>query len=261
MKFWQVDAFTKEPFKGNPAAVFILHSPLSDELMQKIAIEMNLSESAFVLMRPGQNPLLRWFTPMSEIDLCGHATMASAHILLKESKSITFDTKYVGPLYVEKNGEGYTMDFPSRPGNKVELDQIPPFVLDALSDKRPVEAYQSRDLMLVYEDENTIPMMKPNYHVLREYKNFIIVTAKSKGPYDFISRFFCAEDGIDEDPVTGSAHSTLAPYWAQKLGKDHLKAYQISSRGGELLLDVSKSKVQITGHAITILEGEMTCAV
>ncbi len=259
MRFWQVDAFTNTLFKGNPAAVFFLHEPLNDELMQKIAIEMNLSETAFVLLREGEKPLLRWFTPMSEIDLCGHATLASAHIYLTEIypdlDEITFDTKFVGPLKVVKNRDGYTMNFPSRLGEKVELADIPQFVLDALTKAKPVEAYQSRDLMLVYDDEEIIHNIEPDYNALLKYENFIIVTAKSNDKYDFISRFFCANDGIAEDPVTGSAHCTSAPYWSQKLKKNHLKAYQASKRGGELILDVTEDRVKITGQAITVMNG------
>lgn len=264
MKFWQVDAFTNKPFQGNPAVVFVLDSSLSDELMQKIAIEMNVSETAFILRREGENPLLRWFTPMFEIDLCGHATLASTHIYLNviypKLKEITFDTKFVGSLKVIRNGDGYTMDFPSRLGEKVNLDSIPCFVFEALSKKRPVEAYQSRDLMLVYKDEDSIHKMTPNFHALLNYKKFIIVTAKSTGKYDFISRFFCADDGIAEDPVTGSAHCTLAPYWTLKMGKTHLKAFQASRRGGELILDSIGDRVHITGQAVIVMQGVMTIA-
>jgi len=260
--FWQVDSFTNKRFKGNPAAVFIFKEPLDDELMQNIAIEMNLSETAFVLLREGQNPLLRWFTPMFEIDLCGHATLASAHIFLTEIQpelnEITFDTKFVGPLRVERSTGGYTMNFPSRLGEKVNVNDIPPFVFDALTSARPIEAYKSRDLMLVYENEQIIRDINPDFNALMKHKDFIIVTAKSTdSKYDFVSRFFCADDGITEDPVTGSAHCTSAPYWARKLGKNKLKAYQASRRGGELSLEISGDRVLITGEAVTIMDGKM----
>lgn len=261
MKFWQVDSFTDKPFSGNPAAVFVLDTPLDDQLMQDITSEMNLSETAFILNREGKNPLLRWFTPMFEIDLCGHATLAAAHIYMTniypKLKEVTFDTKFVGSLKVIKNNDSYTMDFPSRLGEKVNLEDIPPFVFDALSTVKPIEAYQSRDLMLVYESEQTVREMKPNFSALLDYKNFIIVTAKTSGKFDFISRFFCADDGITEDPVTGSAHCTLAPYWAMKTSKSKLNAYQASKRGGELLLEMQKDRLYITGKAITVLEGLM----
>jgi PhzF family phenazine biosynthesis protein len=260
MRFWQVDAFTKEPFKGNPAAVFVLQEPLTDAVMQNIALEKNLSETAFVLERKGQNPLLRWFMPIGEIDLCGHATLASAHIYLTEIhpnlNEVAFDTKVAGPLRVTRQDSTYTMDFPARHGEAVDVKSVPAFVLDALTKARPVEARQARDLMLVYEDENTIRTLQPDLNALTKFDKFIIVTAKSAAPYDFISRFFCAADGVPEDPVTGSAHCTSAPYWAKKLGKNKLKAFQTSQRGGELLLEVTPDRVYITGHAVTVFEGK-----
>lgn len=262
MKFWQADSFTNKPFQGNPAAVFVLDKPISDELMQNIAIEMNLSETAFILRREGENPLLRWFTPTFEIDLCGHATLASAHIysnvIRPGLRQITFDTKFAGALRVVRNGNSYTMDFPSRLGEKIDLDAIPNFVFEALSEERPLEAYSSRDLMLVYGDEKDILRMTPDFNALLKYKKFIIVTAKSRGKYDFISRFFCADDGIAEDPVTGSAHCTLAPYWAKRMGRTHLRAYQASKRGGELILNLMRDRVHITGRVVSIIEGVMT---
>lgn len=262
LNLWQVDAFTKEPFKGNPAAVIVLYEEICDELMQNIAIENNLSETAFILKRDGKNPLLRWFTPMFEIDLCGHATLASAHIYLTEIypelNEVTFDTKWVGALQVKKNNNRYTMNFPSRPGEVVEIQDIPSFVIDALSSVKPVEVYKSRDLMLVYDDTQTIYDINPDYNALMNYEDFIIVTAKSNNlKYDFISRFFCADDGIAEDPVTGSAHCTSTPYWSEKLDKKILKAYQASRRGGELDLEVIGDRIFITGEAVTILEGKM----
>jgi PhzF family phenazine biosynthesis protein len=263
LNFWQVDAFTNQPFKGNPAAVFVLHQELSDELMQNIAIEMNLSETAFILIRKSQNPLLRWFTPMFEIDLCGHATLASAHIFMTEiypeKDEIIFDTKFVGTLKVKKIGLGYQMDFPSRLGEKQEIDNIPNYVLDALTTKaRPHTAYKSRDLMLVYDDEQIIHTMVPDFNALNKYNDFIIVTAKSSDSrFDFISRFFCADDGIAEDPVTGSAHCTLGPYWSQHLGENDLKAYQASKRGGQIGLAIKENRVLITGEAVTVISGKM----
>ncbi len=262
LKFWQVDAFTDQPFKGNPAAVFVLDEELDDTFMQNIAIEMNLSETAFVLKREGPNPLLRWFTPTCEIDLCGHATLASTHIYLTEiypeQDEVTFDTKFVGPLKIVKNETGYTMDFPSRLGDKVDVEGISSFILDALSPHKPIDAYKSRDLMLVYENEDIIHDISPDFNALLKYEDYIIVTAKSeKTEHDFISRFFCADDGIAEDPVTGSAHCTLAPYWAQKLSKTDLKAYQASERGGELGLVVGTDRIEISGQAMTVLDGKM----
>ena len=226
LKFWQVDAFTKTPFKGNPAAVFVLKEALPKDTMQSIAVEMNLSETAFVLLRKGQNPLLRWFTPCIEIDLCGHATLASAHVYLTtvdtECSNVVFDTLFAGPLSVARDGSaGYTMNFPSRPGKLVEIESIPDFVLTSLCDEKPVYARKARDLMLVYESVDAVRNMNPDFNALKKYASFIIVTAKAMETeeYDFISRFFCADDGIAEDPVTGSAHCTLAPYWAKHYEK------------------------------------------
>jgi len=263
LNFWQVDAFTNQPFEGNPAAVFVLSEELDDALMQNIAIEMNLSETAFVLLREGHNPVLRWFTPMKEIDLCGHATLATAHIIMTEIepdlKEVTFDTKFVGALKVEKISKGYQMDFPSRLGEKQEIADIPSYVLDALTtEAKPHTAYKSRDLMLVYSDEQTIHSIAPDFNALHNYKDFIIITAKSNNSkYDFISRFFCADDGISEDPVTGSAHCTLGPYWSDQLGKTDLKAFQASRRGGEIGLKIMENRVLVIGEAVTVMDGRL----
>lgn len=259
-KFWQVDSFTNIPFKGNPAAVFVHDNPINDELMQNIAIEMNLSETAFIHLRKEQNPMLRWFTPMHEIDLCGHATLAAAQIYFREieksANEVIFDTQFVGNLTVRKNESSLTMKFPLRPGDAVSIESIPPFVLESLSDIKPIDARKSRDLMLVFDDEKTVLEMKPHFSALLDYKDFIIVTAKSSNPkYDFISRFFCASDGISEDPVTGSAHCTLAPYWSEKLNKNKMIAFQASKRGGLLSLELQNEHLNITGEAVTIIEG------
>lgn len=259
-KFWQVDSFSNIPFKGNPAAVFIHDYPIDDKLMQNIAIEMNLSETAFVYLRQGKNPMLRWFTPMYEIDLCGHATLAAAHIYFSEvdknTTEVIFDTKFVGTLAVSKNQSSIEMDFPTRPGEEVGINSIPTFVLGSLSKDKPIDARKSRDLMLVFDNEKTILEMKPNFNALLGYKDFIIVTAESSNPkYDFISRFFCASDGILEDPVTGSAHCTLAPYWSDKLGKNNMIAFQASKRGGVLSLDLQGERLKIKGEAVTVIEG------
>jgi PhzF family phenazine biosynthesis protein len=259
-KFWQVDSFTNIPFKGNPAAVFIHDVDINDDLMQNIAIEMNLSETAFIYLRKDQSPMLRWFTPMYEIDLCGHATLAAAQIYFSEidknSTKVIFDTKFVGNITVKKNQSSLTMDFPIRQGEEVSLNSIPTFVLESLSKTKPIYARKSRDLMLVFDDEKTVLEMKPNFNALLNYNDFIIVTAKSNNPkYDFVSRFFCASDGISEDPVTGSAHCTLAPYWAEKLGKQNMTAFQASKRGGLLLLKLNNDRLDITGEAVTIIEG------
>lgn len=263
LSFWQVDAFTAEKFKGNPAAVFILYEELDNDLMQNIAAETNLPETAFVLIRKEQNPILRWFTPTNEIDLCGHATLASAHVLFDNfyptQNIVTFATKFVGELKVWRSNFGLTMDFPVRSGEELSLKQIPSFVLNSLTTAaKPICAYQARDLMLVYKDEKIIREMTPNFNSLVNYPSFVIVTAASENPkYDFISRFFSPQDGVLEDPVTGSAHCTLAPYWGNRLKKPKLIAYQASKRGGELLLEIKGDRVLITGQAVTVLKGEL----
>ena len=263
LKFWQVDSFTTKPFKGNPAAVFVLYEELEDQLLQDIALEMNLSETAFILIRNNHLPLLRWFTPTCEIDLCGHATLAAAHIYLTELYSnlteVTFNTKFVGNLSVELNGLQYKMNFPSRLGEKKDIKMISNDVLEGLGTAAsPFEIYEARDLMLVYENDHLIYNMKPDFQRLAKYDKFIIVTAlSSEKKYDFVSRFFCAGIGIPEDPVTGSAHCTLTPYWAGRLNKNCMTAYQASKRGGELSLELAGERVFISGNAVTLIEGNM----
>lgn len=261
LKFWQVDAFTTEVFKGNPAAVFILKDEISDGLMLNIAQEMNLAETAFVLLRDKQNPLLRWFTTSKEMDLCGHATLASAHILMSEifenTTEVIFDTRFVGPLKVTQASGIYTMDFPVRGGDKLEITEVPDFVLDAIGSAKPVDAYLARDLMLVYDSEEVVTECRPDMNALLEYDRTVIITARSGGKYDFISRVFCPVDIPPEDPVTGSAHCTLAPYWSNKLQKTDMLAYQASSRGGELSVKVTNENVFISGSAITVISGKL----
>jgi PhzF family phenazine biosynthesis protein len=261
MKIWQVDSFAKEPFKGNPAGVMILHEPLSNALMQSIAFEMNLSETAFVLLSQNNLPLIRFFTPMVEIELCGHATLAAAHIFLTEvmpeKEGVEFDTLKAGKLTIKKNNDQYRMTLPAKPGLEVPIDSIPDFVLNAISSVTPIAAYQqTRDLMLVYESEDTIRQAQPNFQELNKYNKWIIITSKST-QFDFISRFFCSGDGILEDPVTGSAHCTLGPYWSQILNKKTLRAYQASKRGGELIVEVRDNYVDILASAITVIEGTL----
>lgn len=263
LTFWQVDAFSDKPFHGNPAAVYVTNNALPDGVMQKIAVEHNLSETAFVVLRKNENPLLRWFTPTFEIDLCGHATLAAAHVLLTEfithQDELTFDTKYVGELLVRKCNDDYTLNLPKRTGEFMPLAEVPEKIITALHlSSHPLAAFKARDLMLVYEDDVMIREMKPDFSALKEYPYFICVTAPSLDVrYDFISRFFCANDVVVEDQVTGSAHCTLGPYWAMRLNKTHLRAYQASARGGELLLKVTENTVDVTGKAITVMKGEM----
>jgi len=257
---YQVDAFTSQTFGGNPAAVVPLDAWLPDEVMQNIAIENNLSETAFFIP-DGDNFYLRWFTPTYEIDLCGHATLATSYVIMNElypdRTSVKFNTNVAGELTVTQDENLLTMDFPNRPGEKINIDDIPECVINGVGGIKPIEAYKSRDLMLVYDDEQIIADIDANFRKLIKYPDAVIVTAPSKeNKYDFISRFFCAYDKtIPEDPVTGSAHCTLTPYWANKLNKTTLTARQISTRGGDLHLELKNDRVFISGEATLYLKG------
>jgi len=267
LPYRQIDAFTKEPFRGNPAVVFILDQPLEKMIMQKIAFEMNQPETAFVIINANNSstPLIRWFTPNYEIDLCGHATLASAYVLFNERysafKNLKFSTLQSGDLYVNREENGaLSMILPSRVGTPLIMEDVPSFVLKGLSRQfLPLVALKSRDLMLLYAHETQIREMNPDFNILKDYKSEIIVTAPSSSAnYDFVSRFFAANDAIKEDPVTGSAHCTLGPYWAKKLNKIKLNAYQASERTGELSIEILSSQIKITGNCIEILKGEIT---
>ncbi len=254
---YQADAFTNQLFGGNPAAVCPLAEWLPDETMQKIAIENNLAETAFFVKTPtGYH--LRWFTPEYEIDLCGHATLATAHIIFTElgytGDTILFDTQKAGKLKVTKDGNFYTLDFPSRPPYPAEM---PAGLLEGLNHKMPVHVLRSRDYFLVYDNEQDIIDMQPNHFLLSKIDAVgIIITAPGKN-VDFVSRFFAPAAGVPEDPVTGSAHCNLIPYWAEKLGKTQMHAYQLSSRKGELWCEHKGDRVLMSGEAVTYLKGEI----
>ncbi len=254
---YQADAFTNQLYGGNPAAVCPLTEWLPDETMQKIAIENNLAETAFFVKTP-EGYHLRWFTPEYEIDLCGHATLATAHIIFTESnyteETIHFDTQKAGTLIVTKNGDRYTLDFPSRPPYPAEM---PEGLLEGLNNKMPVHVLRSRDYFLVYDNEQDIIDMQPNHFLLSKIDAVgIIITAPGKD-VDFVSRFFAPAAGVPEDPVTGSAHCNLIPYWAEKLGKTQLHAYQLSARKGELWCEHKGDRVLMSGEAVTYLKGEI----
>ena len=254
---YQADAFTDTLFGGNPAAICPLKDWLPDATMQKIAIENNLAETAF-FVKTGTGYKLRWFTPEYEIDLCGHATLASAHILFTElgyeSDVINFETVKAGTLTVKRDGDKYTMDFPSRPPIPIEP---PNGLAEALGEKQPVAFLRSRDYFIVYEKEQDIIDLTPDFFALSKMDTVgVIVTAPGDNS-DFVSRFFAPGAGIPEDPVTGSAHCNLIPYWAKKLGKNNLHAYQISSRRGELWCELKGDRVLMSGNAITYLKGEI----
>ena len=257
ISIYQADAFTDQLFGGNPAAICPLTEWLPDDVMQKIARENNLAETAF-FVKTDKGFLLRWFTPEYEIDLCGHATLASAHILFTElgytADSIHFETVKAGVLTVQRDGDKYTMDFPSRPPIPIE---IPNGLLEALGTKQPVAIFRSRDYFVVYKSEADIRDITPDFSAVSKMDTVgVIVTAPGE-KVDFVSRFFAPGAGIPEDPVTGSAHCNLIPYWAKKLGKDKLHAYQISARKGELWCELKGDRVLMSGKAVTYLKGEI----
>lgn len=254
---YQVDAFTVRLFGGNPAAVCPLDAWLPDAVLQAIAAENNLSETAFFV--PQEKGFeLRWFTPQVEINLCGHATLATAHVLFRHMnfphKTIHFNTRFVGPLTVHREGDWLTLDFPS--WLATPLAAMPDAALAGLNNKAARECYFKRDYMFVYASEDDIRDIKPNFSLLGQLDKYVCITAPGK-TCDFVSRFFCAGDGVEEDPVTGSAHSMLIPYWAQKLGKTKMQARQISTRGGDLRCEFLGERVLIAGQAQTYLQGKI----
>lgn len=252
---FQVDAFSGCLFKGNPAAVCPLVSWPSDNMMQKIAMENNLSETAF-FVEIGDSFHIRWFTPRQEVDLCGHATLATAHVLAKHlgygGKEIRFQSKS-GELKVRLSGEMLMLDFPARPPRK---SLPPPGLMEAIG-KQALETWEGRDFMLVYENQSDIVALQPDFKQLAKLApHGVIVTAPGEST-DFVSRFFAPALGIDEDPVTGSAHSMLIPYWSSRLGWNELSALQLSERGGEVFCENLGSRVLIKGRAVTFMKGEI----
>ncbi len=251
---YQVDAFASRLFTGNPAAVCPLKEWLPDEQMQAIAAENNLAETAFFVSN-GDGYHLRWFTPTVEVDLCGHATLASAFVILNEltpqAKSVRFSTKS-GKLVVTREGDLLSLDFPSYPA--VECP-VHPGLISGLGG-RPETVLAARDYLVVYATEAELRSLKPDMDALAKADRFaVIATAPGKDDVDFISRFFAPAQGIPEDPVTGSAHCTLIPYWSKRLGKTKLHAFQASPRGGELWCEDRGERVTISGKAVQFLEG------
>jgi len=253
---YQVDAFTSKIFRGNPAAVCPLESWIEDRLLQNIAAENNLSETAF-FVRKEEHFEIRWFTPKVEVNLCGHATLASAHVIFRhlgyKHDVISFQSKS-GLLKVYMKGESLILDFPT---SKVTSAIIKKDLSKALG-KIPVAVYKSgQKLMALYEDEKTISEIQPDFEKLKAV-DFMGVIVTAPGDHsDFVSRFFAPRVGINEDPVTGSAHTLLIPFWAERLGKTKLKALQISSRIGELDCELKSDRVWIGGQAVTYLIGEI----
>jgi PhzF family phenazine biosynthesis protein len=253
----QVDAFTANAFQGNPAAVCILPGPAEEQWMRHVAQEMNLSETAFLHPENG-GYRLRWLTPAVEVDLCGHATLASAHVLwqdrhLAPGDAAKFHTRS-GLLTCVKRGDWIEMDFPAK---IAEAAAAPPEMAEALGAGLVWVGRNQFDYLVEVADEKTLRAIRPNHHLLRQLPvRGIIVTAKGTA-YDFVSRFFAPGSGIEEDPVTGSAHTALAPYWAGKLEKAEMIGYQASSRGGVVKVRVDGDRVILGGQAVTVMRGEL----
>lgn len=255
---YQVDAFADELFSGNPAAVVIHEIELSVEIMQKIAAENNLSETAFVYKKD-QTYNIRWFTPTIEVDLCGHATLAAAHVLFEHleysNEKISFSSNS-GILEVQKKQEYLYLNFPADTLHQVEISKQ---IINGLGEK-PLELYKGRDdFLAILENEETIASVSPNMEILSKLSSRGIIVSAQGNKTDFVSRFFAPQAGIPEDPVTGSAHTTLIPYWSKRLGKQNLVARQISKRGGSLVcrnLELN-NWVEIGGKAIIYMKGKI----
>jgi len=256
---YQVDAFTGRLFGGNPAAVCPLAEWLPEATMQAIAAENNLAETAFFVPQ-GEGYLLRWFTPTVEVELCGHATLASGyvvtHILAPERRSVRFETLKAGPLEVTREGDHLAMDFPCWPPEQQPAD---PRILAALG-KMPAESYIARGRTLaVYEHPEDVAALRPDFAEMRRVPGAdAIVTAPGGDGIDFVSRYFAPNFGVDEDPATGSAHCVLTPYWAARLGKKQLEARQISARVGDLSCTLRGDRITLAGRAVLYLEGAIT---
>lgn len=249
MKQYIVDAFTDKLFCGNQAAVCVLEKWISDELMQNIAKENNFSETAFCVKNPDNSYKLRWFTPSSEIDFCGHATLGTSFILFnfyeKNASKITFKTMR-GNFFVKQSGEFIEMDFPAFKFTEISVSEK---MTDAFG-KKPEKAFYDRDLLLVYDDEDFVRNVSPDFEKIKQL-DFTTVAITSPGKdFDCVSRVFAPKEQINEDPVTGSTHCMIAPYWASRLGKNEINAYQASSRGGKLKCVVNGERVLIFGKAV-----------
>ena len=256
LRIFQIDAFTDEVFGGNPAAVCPLESWIDDATLQAIALENNLSETAFLVPANGAYGL-RWFTPLAEVDLCGHATLASAQVVFQHlqpgADSVAFDTRS-GRLAVSRGTDGLTMDFPALAAHPVE----PPADLVAGLGAEPTAAYAGMDYLALFETEAEVRALAPDQLALgRLDRRGVIVSAPGES-VDFVSRFFSPNMGVPEDPVTGSAHCMLAPFWGERLGKTTLVARQISRRGGIVRCELAGERVRLTGRAVQYLEGTIT---
>jgi PhzF family phenazine biosynthesis protein len=258
-KIFQVDAFTDRPFSGNPAAVCVLPAPRDDAWMQNVAREMNLSETAF-LVRQADGFDLRWFTPAVEVDLCGHATLASAHILwetgaLSPQEMARFHTRS-GLLTASRRGEWIELDFPATPD---EPATAPPELIPALGVTPLYVGRSAFDYIVEVASQEVVRDMAPDFTALKrvETRGVIVTSVANSSQYDFVSRFFGPAAGVDEDPVTGSAHCCLGPFWSRRLGKKEFTAYQVSLRGGVVRVRLAGERVLLGGRAVTVLRGEL----
>ncbi|MQX53495.1 PhzF family phenazine biosynthesis protein [Alcanivorax sediminis] len=255
MKLYQVDAFTSSLFGGNPAAVVPLDGWLDDCLLQNIALENNLSETAFIVPDE-QGYALRWFTPTVEVDLCGHATLAAAWVVFNAlgfpGERVRFSSAS-GPLFVSRDGNRLTLDFPARPGTPI-LDRQP---LEAALGIQIATALQARDTLVLLDSAEQVSNFQPDLHAIAQLDTFAVMITAPGDDCDFVSRFFAPAKGVPEDPVTGSAHCTLVPFWAERLGKTQLHARQVSARGGELFCALNGDRVSLSGDACCYLKGEL----
>jgi PhzF family phenazine biosynthesis protein len=263
-RFLQINAFTAQPFAGNPAAVVLLESPMSQSWMQLVARDFNLSETAFLSPLDSSSTCdwnLRWFTPRVEVDLCGHATLASTHALREWNlmpENVRFHTRS-GILQARSIEDEIALDFPATPPTQSEMLHGLPQVLGVTAEEILWCGRSQFDIVLQLNSPQSVARIEPNFAVLKEFEaRGVIVTAEAdEGNWDFVSRFFGPRVGVDEDPVTGSAHCALAPFWAQRLGKTTMQARQISERGGEMTVQVLADRVELRGQCVTILRGEV----
>lgn len=255
LRYFQVDSFASQTFKGNPAGVCILDEWISETEMQLIGEENNLSETAFV--GPGKNGYkIRWFTPLMEVKLCGHATLAAGYVLFNyygyQKEKVNFETEYRGIISVEKGDNLFTLNFPE---DELIECEVPQSFVDGLGVK-PLKCFKGKtDYLLIYKSESVIQSMSPNYETISTIDCRGVIVSAPGDNVDFVSRFFAPQAGVNEDPVTGSAHTSLTPYWANQFGKSKLSAKQISRRGGDLICEMKEDRVLISGNAVTFLEG------
>jgi PhzF family phenazine biosynthesis protein len=261
LPIYQLDAFTSRLFGGNPAAVVPMEEWPPDATLQAIAAENNLSETAYFVRR-GDEWELRWFTPTVEMDLCGHATLASAAVIFRhvdpERRRVVFRTRKAGALVVSRSGEELSLELPAGPPKP--LRGAPFEALEAALGRRPIEVHAGkRDWLCLFEATEEVHNLRPDFDAIARLDTFaLICTAPGIGEFDFVSRFFAPGAGVPEDPVTGSAHCTLVPFWAERLGRKHLRAKQVSARGGELTCELSGDRVVLSGRVISYLEGWIT---